>query len=108
MAAQDYEQVTYNGASGAQVGSSASEKIAFHGATPTDQPAALTTQLTTITIADAAGTPDYALQALTTSTPYGLATAAEAITLMYVVKNLQVRMLEVEALLEEKGLVAAN
>lgn len=34
MAAQDYEQVTYNGASGAQIGSSATEKIAFYGATP--------------------------------------------------------------------------
>ena len=39
MAAQDYEQVTYNGPDGAQMGSSASELIAFHGATPTDQPA---------------------------------------------------------------------
>jgi hypothetical protein len=108
MAAQDYEQVTYNGPNGAQVGASASEKIAFHGATPTDQPAALTAQLTTITIADAAGTPDYALQALTTTSPYGLATAAEAISLLYVIKNLQTRMAEVEALLEEKGLCAAN
>ena len=53
--------------------------------------------LTTITIADAAGTPDYALQALTTSSPYGLATAAEAITLLYVVKNLQQRVLDLEA-----------
>lgn len=53
--------------------------------------------LTTITIADAAGTPDYALQALTTSSPYGLATAAEAITLLYVIKNLQQRVLDLEA-----------
>lgn len=52
--------------------------------------------LTTITIADAAGTPDYALQALTTSSPYGLATAAEAISLLYVIKNLQERTLALE------------
>lgn len=52
--------------------------------------------LTTITIADAAGTPDYALQALTTSSPYGLATAAEAISLLYVIKNLQERVLALE------------
>jgi len=52
--------------------------------------------LTTVTIADAAGTPDYALQALTTSSPYGLATAAEAITLLYVIKNLQERTLALE------------
>jgi hypothetical protein len=72
------------------------------------QAAALTAQLTTITIADAAGTPDYALQALTTSSPYGLATAAEAITLLYVVKNLQTRMAEMEAIMEAAGLVIAN
>ena len=72
------------------------------------QPAALTPQLTTITIADAAGTPDYALQALTTTSPYGLATAAEAITLLYVIKNLQVRMAEMEARMEALGLVIAN
>ena len=53
--------------------------------------------LTTITIADAAGTPDYALSALTTTLPYGLATAAEAITLLYVIKNLQQRVLDLEA-----------
>lgn len=53
--------------------------------------------LTTITIADAAGTPDYALQALTTSSPYGLATQAEAITLLYVIKNLQQRVLDLES-----------
>lgn len=70
--------------------------------------AALTTQLTTITIADAAGTPDYALQALTTTSPYGLATAAEAITLLYVIQNLQTRMAALEAQLELAGLFTAN
>lgn len=86
------------GASGGTVG--------FYGTTPTTKPAALTTQLTTITIADAAGTPDYALQALTTSSPYGLATAAEAITLLYVIKNLQTRMAEMETKMQALGLVA--
>lgn len=56
----------------------------------------LPTALTTISIADAAGTPDYALQALTTTSPYGLATAAEAITLLYVIKDLQTRVLDLE------------
>ena len=37
MAAQDYEQVTYNSPSGAQVGSSSTEKIGFFGATPVVQ-----------------------------------------------------------------------
>lgn len=93
---------------GITIGQSSSDLVSLHGSTPTDQCAALTAQLTTITIADAAGTPDYALQALTTTSPYGLATAAEAITLLYVIKNLQTRMLEIEAILEEKGLCAAN
>lgn len=34
MAAQDYEQVTYNSPAGAQFGSSATEKIGFYGTTP--------------------------------------------------------------------------
>ena len=34
MAAQDYEQVTYNSPTGAQIGQSASEKIGFYGAVP--------------------------------------------------------------------------
>lgn len=38
MAAQDYEQVTYNGPAGAQVGKSASEKVGFFGVTPIVQP----------------------------------------------------------------------
>lgn len=56
--------------------------------------------LTTITITDAAGTPDYALSALTTSSPYGLATLAEAVSLLYVIKNLQQRVLDLEARLK--------
>jgi hypothetical protein len=37
MAAQDYEQVTYNSPTGAQIGSSATEKVAFYGGTPVAQ-----------------------------------------------------------------------
>lgn len=71
-------------------------------------PAALTAQLTTITPADAAGTPDYAIAAVTNSSPFGFSNAAEAITLLYVIRNLQVRLAEVEARLEAAGLVLAN
>lgn len=72
------------------------------------QGAALTTQLTTITPADAAGTPDYAIAAVTQTTPYGFAGAQEAITVLYVIQNLQVRLAEVEARLEAMGAVVAN
>ena len=52
--------------------------------------------LTTITPADAAGTPDYAIAAVTNSTAYGFSNAAEVITLLYVIKNLQQRVLDLE------------
>ena len=80
--------------------------VGFYGTTPVAKPAALTAQLTSITIADAAGTPDYALSALTTSSPYGLATAAEAITLLYVIQNLQVRVGELETKIKALGLIS--
>lgn len=91
-----------------QSDSSAALKVGFYGATPVAQPAALTAQLTTITIADAAGTPDYALQSVINSSAYGFASAAEAISFLYVVKNLQVRVQEIENVLENNGLVTSN
>jgi len=69
---------------------------------------ALTTQLTTITPADAAGTPDYAIQAVINSSAYGFASAQELISFIYVVRNLQVRVAEIEAILEAKLNVTAN
>jgi hypothetical protein len=56
--------------------------------------------LTTITPADAAGTPDYAIAAVTNSSPFGFSNAAEAITLLYVIQNLQRRVLDLEARLK--------
>lgn len=60
---------------GTKIGTAAGQKLAFHGATPTDQPAAMTAQLTTITPADAEGTPDYAIAAVTNVAPFGFASA---------------------------------
>jgi hypothetical protein len=73
-----------------------------------EQADAMTAQLTTITPADAEGSPDYAIAAITNSTAYGFASAQEAITVLYVIKNLQERLLEVEAILEDLNAVAAN
>lgn len=53
MAAQDYEQVTYNSPDGAQIGSSASEKVGFYGATPVVQRATATTHTTTNVVTSA-------------------------------------------------------
>lgn len=90
--------------SGATLDMQSGSRLLVDGAAP----AALTAQLTTITPADAAGTPDYAIAAVTNSSPYGFSNAAEVITLLYVIKNLQVRLAEVEARLEAAGLVTAN
>lgn len=75
-----------------------------------DEPyaAAMTAQLTTITPADAEGTPDYAIAAITNSGPFGFASAQEAITVLYVIKNLQERLAEVEAALEAAKIVPDN
>ncbi len=92
---------------GLKVGQSASDLVGFHGASPSDQAAALTAQFTTITHS-APGTPDYAIQYLINSSAYGFVTKDEGNSVLKVIANLQARMAEVEALLEEKGLVAAN
>lgn len=55
MAAQDYEQVTYNGPSGAQVGASASEKVGFFGAAPITQPTSSSQAALTLTTATSGG-----------------------------------------------------
>jgi len=49
MAAQDYEQVTYNAPSGAQVGASSTEKVGFFGATPIARPSVTWRNTTTAT-----------------------------------------------------------
>lgn len=103
-----YETLSYGGAGGCRVVGSATEKLSFWGGTPAVQPAVLTTQLTTISIADAAGTPDYAIQAVTASSPYGFVNAAELITTLYVIKNLQTRVAELESRLIAVGFVAAS
>lgn len=91
---------------GTSLGQSAASLTGFHGAVAA-QGAALTTQFTTITHT-APGTPDYAIQNLTTTAPFGFVTADEGNSVLKVIANLQTRLAEVEALLEAKGLVAAN
>ena len=105
--AASYETLSYGSPSGCRVVGSATEKLSFWGGTPAVQPAVLTTQLTTITIADAAGTPDYALQAVINTNAYGFASAAEAISTLYVIKNLQTRVAELESRLIAVGFVAS-
>ena len=92
---------------GVNVGISTTDKVGFYGVTPVVQGAALTAQLTTITHT-AAGTPDYAIQNLTNSSPYGFVTADEGNSVLAVIANLQARLAQVEARLETVGLIASN
>ena len=79
----------------------------FYGTTPVAQGAALTAQLTTIT-STAPGTPDYAIQDLTQTTPCGFATKDEGNSVLAVIANLQARLAQVESRLETIGLIASN
>jgi len=65
----------------------------------------ITDELTTITHT-APGTPDYAIQDLTTTTPYGFVTKDEGNSVLAVVANLQARVNELEAVLVAHGLLA--
>lgn len=96
-----------NSPDGTCLGLSSTEKVGFFGTTPVVQPSALTAQDTTITHT-APGTPDYAIQNLTTTTPYGFVTADEGNTVLQVIANLQTRMAELEVIVESLGLAASN
>lgn len=75
-----------------------------------DEPvkAALTAAKAAFTIADAEGTPDNAIAAVTQTSPFGFSNAAELITLLYKVQNLHTRVGEIEAALEALKVVPEN
>lgn len=77
----------------------------FFGTTPTTKPAANTAALTSITYT-APGTPDYAIQDLTDTSPYGFVSKDEGNTVLSVIKNLQTRVAELETKLQALGLLA--
>lgn len=88
---------------GAVVGASGGT-VGFYGTTPVAKGAALTTQSTTITYT-APGTPDYAIQDLTQTTPFGFKTKDEGNTVLAVIENLQIRVAQLEARLQAYGLL---
>jgi len=69
------------------------------------QQTALTTQLTSITHTSP-GTPDYAIQNLTNTSPYGFVSQDEGNTVLSVILNLQTRVGELETKLKAHGLIA--
>lgn len=67
--------------------------------------AALTAQETTITFTEPV-TPDYAIQGVTSTVPFGFVNANEGNTFIGVVENLQVRVAQLEARLQASGQIA--
>lgn len=66
---------------------------------------ALTAAKTNLTLADAEGTPDNSIAAVTNSSPWGFSAQAEAITLLYKIQNLVTRVGELEARLQSLGIL---
>lgn len=71
------------------------------------QPSAMTAQLTTITHTEPSSE-DYAIQGMTSTSPFGFASADEGNSVLKVIANLQTRLAEVEAILEGLNAVASN
>lgn len=98
--------VVLSATTGTKIGTATTQKLSFFNATPIVQPTALTAAKPTFTIADAEGTPDNAIQAVTQTTPFGFANAAEAITILYKIQNMHTRLGELETKLQALGLLA--
>ena len=96
--------ITVGTSTGTKIGTATSQKIGFYNATPVVQPTALTTASTTLTNAGTAS--DYAIQALTNSSPFGFVSQAEGETVVDVVLNNQARLNEIETKLQALGLLA--
>lgn len=95
--------------SGTILGYGSTQKLGFWGTTPADQPPALTAARTTIVTTIDSTAKDYALlQLFNTIGISKFADPDEANTVLLAVYNAQVRVEEMEAALEEVGLMAAN
>lgn len=99
------EDIILGTTTGTKIGTSTSQKLGFFNVTPVVQPTALTSPLTQITHT-APGTPDYAIQDMTTTTPYGFVTQDEANTVLSVILNLQTRVDELETKQQALGVIA--
>ena len=90
---------------GLKIATATNQKLGFFNSTPIVQPSALTAQETTLTFTEP-GTPDYAFQDVTNTTPWGFTAGDELRTFIGVVENLQVRVAELESKLKSLGLMA--
>jgi hypothetical protein len=103
----DGRNIMVGSTNGTKIGTSTAQKLGFFNKTPVVQPSALTAQLASLTHTEPS-TPDYAIQDLTNSSPYGFVTKDEGNTVLKVIKNLQTRVQELETKLESLGIIAQN
>ena len=101
----DGVDIVVNTTTGTQIGTAAAQKLGFFGATPVVQQTEITDELTTLTFTEPS-TPDYAIQDLTQTSPFGFVTADEAQSVLKVIANLQARVNELETTLVNLGLLA--
>jgi len=90
---------------GTKIGTATSQKLGFYNATPVTQRSATTAAETTITFVDE-NTPDFTISSLTTTSAAGFSSLDEAQAFVEVVENLQIRVLELEAIISDLGLSA--
>lgn len=99
------EYIGRGGSDGVSLAQLTTQKAGMHG-TVAVQSSAPTTELTDLTQAGTF-TPDYAIQAITNSSPYGFANAAEGETVVSVVQANKVRIAEIITCLQAHGLMAS-
>lgn len=101
----DANDIAVGSTTGTKIGTATTQKLGFYNAAPVTQPTALTAALTTITFTEP-GTPDYAIQDLTSTGPFGFVTKDEGNSVLKVIANLQARVNELNTKLQALGLVA--
>lgn len=95
-------------ATAAAANPSSTGKVRLNSAVPDldeGEQAALTVQKTTITHT-APGTEDFAIQSVTSTSPFGFVTADEGNTVLLVIANLQTRLSELETRLKAQNIIA--
>jgi hypothetical protein len=101
----DYDYLDKGNDDGTIMGVSTSAKLAFWGLTPIDQPAALTTALTTITVSVAAAQ-DTAIATFVQTSGYKFVSQDQGQTILLVVQNIQTRLGEITTALTSCGITA--
>jgi hypothetical protein len=105
MASYDY--LDKGNDDGTVLGQKTASKIGFWGITPVDQPSALSTELTTLTLsASATATVTGYTRCITAG--WGFVSYPEAQTFMKCVQNVQIRLGELEDRLQEAGILAGG